>query len=108
MSADSKAFNPPTDEFQEICARVDGYLKSITASEDYIDLSADNEDLLQLAFVARGIFRELIVPSKELVDAITGAEVELKNLAQEFGESESKDELDEDSDEGFEEEAEED
>jgi len=104
MSADSKTFNPPTAEFQAICARVDGYLTSITASEEFIDLSSDNEELLQLAFVARGIFRELIVPSKELVDAITIAEGELKNLAEEFGESESE----EDSDEDFEEEDEED
>jgi len=104
MSADSKTFNLPTAEFQAICARVDGYLTSITASEEFIDLSSDNEELLQLAFVARGIFRELIVPSKELVDAITGAEGELKNLAEEFGESESE----EDSEEDFEEEDEED
>jgi len=104
MSADSKTFNPPTAEFQAISARVDGYLTLITASEEFIDLSSDNEELLQLAFVARGIFRELIVPSKELVDAITGAEGELKNLAEEFGESESK----EDSDEDFEEKDEED
>jgi len=107
MSADTKAFNPPTDEFQGICARVDGYLTSITTSENFVDLSADNEELLQLAFVARGILRELIVPSKELVDAIKGAEVELKNLAEEFGEGDSKNESD-DLDEEFEEEDEED
>ena len=94
---------PPSKEFKEICSRIDGYLTSLTASEEFVDFSSDNEELLELAFVARGVFRELVVPSEELTEAIVNAEDDLKNLAEEFGSTDSGEDSEDNSDDEFDE-----
>ena len=99
MAKNPETFIRPSEEFRAICARIDGNLSRLTANDEYIDLSSEHEEILQLAFVARGVIRDLVTPSSEVIDLITKAEAEIKGLVDEYGEDDEDNDDDEDDEE---------
>ena len=99
MTRSPETFIFPSEEFRAVCERMDGYLSSLTASDEYMDLSSEHEEILQLAFVARAVLRDLVTPSDEVIDLIAKAEVEIKSLVDEYGEDDEDNEDDEDDEE---------
>ena len=61
----------------ELCERVDSLLLKATKDSDaFYDFATENEDLIKMAFLARGVVRELIIPLPELLKSIADIEEE--------------------------------